>query len=202
MNFTFSLLLSSSYSPIFRSSYLQYRPSLLLLHEPYSGCSQREAGEEVGGRDTARDTSEWHQWVIESFRLEKTSNIHKPPPPCPLTMSPKVPHLHGSWTPPGMGTPPLHWAPCANASLPFRRRNVFFSILSIFVPSWRSPITNSPVPVCKGLLRPSPPPKFQGERTAHENFMPYITKQNEYLIGAFMWNQITKPVMHRKKIKK
>lgn len=36
------------------------------------------------------------------------------------------------------------------------------------------------------ILRPSPPPKFQGEHTAHENFMPYVTKQNEYLIGAFM----------------
>lgn len=50
------------------------------------------------------------------------------------------------------------------------------------------------------LLSPSspcsPPTKIQGEHTAHENLMPYVTKQNEYLIGAFMWNQITKPVTH------
>lgn len=43
----------------------------------------------------------------------------------------------------------------------------------------------------RGLLLPSPPcppprPKIQGEHTAHENLMPYVTKQNEYLIGAFM----------------
>jgi len=50
--------------------------------------------------------------------LEKTSKIIKsnrhPNTPMPAKPCPEVPHPHGFWTPPGMGTPPLPWAAWSN----------------------------------------------------------------------------------------
>ena len=58
--------------------------------------------------------------IIESLRLEKTSNIMKTNRQLKTTMlaksCPDVPYLHVFWTPPGMWTPPLPSAACSNAS--------------------------------------------------------------------------------------
>ena len=51
--------------------------------------------------------------ILKSLRVEKTSEIPKfnpSPPHCALWSHPSVPHLHSSWTPPGMVTPPSPWA--------------------------------------------------------------------------------------------
>jgi len=52
--------------------------------------------------------------ITESLRLEKTSKTiksnHQPITPTPAKPCPQVPHLHGFWTPPATGTPPLPWA--------------------------------------------------------------------------------------------
>ena len=54
-----------------------------------------------------------------SLRLEKTTKITKSNPNPSHHAHwphPSVPHLHGSWTPPGTVTPPPSWAACATAS--------------------------------------------------------------------------------------
>jgi len=65
--------------------------------------------------------------ITESFRLEKTSEIIKsscqPNTPTPAKPCPEVPHPHGFWTPPGMGTPPPPWAAWSNAWPRFQYRN-------------------------------------------------------------------------------
>jgi len=52
--------------------------------------------------------------ITESLRLEKTSTIilsnHSSTTNTDHWPHPSVPHLHGSWTPPGMVTPPSPWA--------------------------------------------------------------------------------------------
>ena len=57
--------------------------------------------------------------VIESLRLEKTSNIMKsnrqPSTTVPIKPCPEVPCLHVFQTPPGMLAPPLPWAACSNS---------------------------------------------------------------------------------------
>jgi len=64
---------------------------------------------------------------------KNTKNIHPDPNPSLWSsLCPSVPHLHISWTPPGMVTPPPPCAACASASPLFQRRN--FS----YYPSWTS----------------------------------------------------------------
>ena len=56
-------------------------------------------------------------WIIESLRLQKTSDIkssHQPNTTMPTKPCPEVPHLHVFWTPPGMVTQSLPWAAYSN----------------------------------------------------------------------------------------
>jgi len=59
-------------------------------------------------------TGQHHDRITESLRLEKTSEItisnHQPNPTVPAKPCPEMSHPHGFLIPPGMGTPPPHWA--------------------------------------------------------------------------------------------
>ena len=70
--------------------------------------------------------------ITESLRLEKTTMLimTNPNPPPPL---PSVLHLHSSWTPPRMVTPPPPWAACVSAWPLFSRiifHNIQFFLIS------------------------------------------------------------------------
>ena len=86
--------------------------------------------------------------ITESFRLEETSKIIQPNHPPTTNVAywpyPSVPHLHVSWTPPGMVTPPPPWAVCATARPLFQRKNIFLlSNLTTTYPSLTSFETHS-----------------------------------------------------------
>ena len=72
----------------------------------------------VPGTFSWQETCHSFYKIIDSLRLEKTSKITKSntnPPNHAHWPCPSVPHLHGSWTPPGTVTPPPPWAACAKA---------------------------------------------------------------------------------------
>jgi len=96
-------------------------------------------------------------------RLEKTSegilsNLN--PSPCACWPHPSVPHLHGSWTPPGTVTPPPPWA--AHASALSEKK--YFLILNLNL-SWCSlrPITVAlsasvqSITPCEEFMQPQAP---------------------------------------------
>jgi len=73
----------------------------------------------------------WNNGTIKVGKdLQKSSSpiIHLPPI-LPTKPRPLVPHLHCSWTPPGMVIPPLPWAACASARPLFLRAVLLWLML-------------------------------------------------------------------------
>ena len=79
-------------------------------------------------------------FCLGTLRLEKNSKIikanHHPKTTMRAKPCPELPHLHGFWTPPGMGTPPLPWAAWSDAWSLFSVQT-FFPISNLNLP-WRN----------------------------------------------------------------